>query len=126
MANNTQEFKTIVSLNAKQAQDELQKLKKHVEDLKKKKDDALKNNGSWSKQDAKDLKQATAAVKAYESKVVKTIDTLSNMGTASVGEVKAAMKQLKKSDSCRVVGEEIHIPLLTLVEPRKGKLYYTF
>lgn len=48
------------------------------------------------------------------------------MGTASVGEVKAAMKQLKKSDSCRVVGEEIHIPLLTLVEPRKGKLYYTF
>ena len=96
MANNTQEFKTIVSLNAKQAQDELQKLKKHVEDLKKKKDDALKNNGSWSKQDAKDLKQATAAVKAYESKVVKTIDTLSNMGTASVGEVKTAMKQLKK------------------------------
>ena len=66
MANNTQEFKTIVSLNAKEAQDELQKLKKDVEDLKKKKDDALKNNGSWSKQNAKDLKQATAAVKAYQ------------------------------------------------------------
>ena len=48
---NTQ--KTIVSLNSKLALDELQKLKKQVEDLKKKKDDALKNNGSWSKQDAK-------------------------------------------------------------------------
>lgn len=48
------------------------------------------------------------------------------MGTASVGEVNAAMKQLKKSDSCRVVGEEIHIPLLTLVEPWKGKLNNTF
>lgn len=48
------------------------------------------------------------------------------MGTASVGEVKAAMKQLKKSDSCRVVGEEIHITLLTLVEPWKGKLNNTF
>ena len=96
MASNTQEFKTVVSLNAKQAQDELLKLKKQVEDLKKKKDDALKGNGSWSKQDAKDLKQATAAAKAYESTVVKTINTLTNMGTSSVGEVKTAMKQLKK------------------------------
>ena len=48
------------------------------------------------------------------------------MGTATVGEVKAAMKQLKKLVPCRVVGEEIHIPLLTLVEPRKGKLNNTF
>lgn len=48
------------------------------------------------------------------------------MGTASVGEVKAAMKQLKKSDSCLVVGEEVNITLLTLVEPRKGKLNNTF
>ena len=37
---NTQ--KTIVSLNSKLALDELQKLKKQVEDLKKKKGDALK------------------------------------------------------------------------------------
>ncbi len=42
MASNTQEFKTIPSLNAKQALDELQKLNKRVEDLKKKKDEALK------------------------------------------------------------------------------------
>lgn len=42
MSDNTQEFKTILSLNAKQAQDELLKLKKQVEDLKKKKDEALK------------------------------------------------------------------------------------
>ena len=27
---------------------------------------------------------------------------------------------------CRVVGEEINIPLLTLVKPRKGKLNNTF
>lgn len=86
-----------------------------------------KNNDSWSKQDAKKkIKQATATVKTYKSKVAQTINTLSNMGTASVGEVKAAMKQLKKSDSCRVVGEEIHITLLTLVEPWKGKLNNTF
>lgn len=74
----------------------------------------------------KKIKQATDSVKTYESKVAQTINTLSNMGTASVGEVNAAMKQLKKSDSCRVVGEEIHIPLLTLVEPWKGKLNNTF
>jgi len=96
MASNTQEFKTILSLNEKQAQDELQKLYKRVEDLKKKKDDALKGNGSWSKDDAKELKRASAAAKAYESTVVKTINTLTNMGTSSVGEVKTAMKQLKK------------------------------
>ena len=74
-----------------------------------------------SKMPKKKIKQATATVKTYESKVAQTINTLSNMGTASVGEVKAALKQLKKSDSCRVVGEEVNITLLTLVEPRKGK-----
>ena len=58
MASNTQEFKTVVSLNAKQAQDELLKLKKQVEDLKKKKDDALKGNGSWSKEESINLRQA--------------------------------------------------------------------
>lgn len=120
---NTQ--KTIVSLNSKLALDELQKLKKQVEDLKKKRR-CLEKNNSWSKQDAKKIKQATATVKTYESKVAQTINTLSNMGTASVGEVKAAMKQLKKSDSGRVVGEEVNITLLTLVEPWKGKLNNTF
>lgn len=96
MANNTQEFKTIISLNARQAKDELKQLNDRVDTLKKKKDDALRNGGSWSKQDAKDLKQATAAAKAYESTVTKTINTLTNMQNASVGEVKAAMKSLKK------------------------------
>ena len=65
-----------------------------------------------SKMPKKKIKQATATVKTYESKVAQTINTLSNMGTASVGEVKAA--------------EEVNITLLTLVEPRKGKLNNTF
>ncbi len=52
MASNTQEFKTILSLKAKQAQDELQKLNKRVEDLEKKKDEAQTDtvdifHGSW-------------------------------------------------------------------------------
>lgn len=96
MASNTQEFRTIVSLNARQAEDELKKLNDRVDALKKKKDDALKGNGSWSKQDAKDLRQATSEAKAYESTVSKTIKTLTNMSNASVGDVKAAMKSLKK------------------------------
>lgn len=96
MANNTQEFKTIISLNAQQAKDELKQLNDRVDSLKKKRDDALKNGGNWSKQDAKDLRQATAAAKTYESTVSKTIHTLANMQNASVGEVKAAMKSLKK------------------------------
>lgn len=96
MASNTQEFKTIISLNAQQAKDELKQLNDRVDALKKKRDDALKNGGSWSKQDSKDLRQATAAAKAYESTVSNTIKTLTNMQNASVGEVKAAMKSLKK------------------------------
>ena len=95
MANNTQEFKTIVSLNAKQAQDELQKLKKHVEDLKKKKDDALKNNGSWSKQDAKDLKQATAAVEAYQGLMSDALSAMfgdpTSLAKHNSGNINAAM-----------------------------------
>lgn len=84
MASNTQEFKTVVSLNAKQAQDEHLKLKKQVEDLKKNKDDALKGNGSWSKEESINLRQAKAAAKAHESIVSTTISTLSNLGMACV------------------------------------------
>ena len=52
MADRIQTFTTRIFLNAKQAQDELQKLNKRVEDLKKKKEEAQTDtadifHGSW-------------------------------------------------------------------------------
>lgn len=96
MARNNQEFTTIVTLNAKQAQDELQKLQRNIDTLKKKKDDALKGGGSWSKEDAKDLRQAEAQLKSYRSSVSDVIDTLGDLGSASLGEIEKATRQLKK------------------------------
>ena len=45
----TQQFETVVTLNTQQAKNELAALQKTVEDLKKKKAEALRDNGSTVK-----------------------------------------------------------------------------
>ena len=55
----------------------------------------MKNNGSWSKQDAKDLKQATAAVKAYQGLMSDALSAMFGDTTAlakhNSGNINAAM-----------------------------------
>lgn len=99
MARNTQEFETIVKLNAQQAENQLAKLKQTVTDLKQKKDDMLASKNY----DAKDLRalnkeirQATSAMNAYESNVKKVIDIVSDLDHASLGEIQRAASALRK------------------------------
>lgn len=96
MAGNTQNFQTIVTLNTQQAKNELDALNQKVKTLEAQKAAALKNGTSWSKDDVKNLRQARAEAKAYQSTVTNTINTLSNLENAKVGDVKAAMRSLKK------------------------------
>ncbi len=96
MANNRQDFQTIITLNTQQAKNELDALNQKVKDLESRKSAALKAGDTWSKQDAKDLRQARAEANAYQSTVIKTINTLSNLENAKVGDVKAAIRSLKK------------------------------
>ena len=95
----TQTFETVVTLNAQQAKNELTALQKTVEDLKKKKAEALRDNGSTVKdinRINKEIKSAEANVKAYRSNVSDTIETLNNFGSASVGDIERVARALKR------------------------------
>ena len=71
MARNTQEFETVIRVNAQQAKDELKTMQERLDELKRKKDTLL----SGKNYDAKDLRtlnkeirQQSAAVKAFGSR----------------------------------------------------------
>ena len=95
----TQQFETVVTLNTQQAKNELAALQKTVEDLKKKKAEALRDNGSTVKdinRINKEIKSAEANVKAYRSNVSDTIETLNDLGSASVGDIERVTRALKR------------------------------
>ena len=95
----TQTFETVVTLNAQQAKNELAALQKTVEDLKKKKAEALRDNGSTVKdinRINKEIKSAEANVKAYRTDVSETIEILNDLGSASVGDIERVSRVLKR------------------------------
>lgn len=99
MAKNNQEFTTIVTLNAKQAKDELKQMQDTIDRLKAKKDALVKapnSNASDIKNANKELREAEAKFRAYKSGVSDVIDTLSNLGAASMGEIEKTTRALKK------------------------------
>ena len=99
MAKNNQEFTTIVTLNAKQAKDELKQMQDTIDRLKAKKDALVKapnSNASDIKNANKELREAEAKLRAYKSGVSDVIDTLGNLGAASMGEIEKATRALKK------------------------------
>ena len=99
MAKNNQEFTSIVTLNAKQAKDELKQMQDTIDRLKAKKDALVKapnSNASDIKNANKELREAEAKLRAYKSGVSDVIDTLGNLGAASMGEIEKATRALKK------------------------------
>lgn len=99
MARNTQQFETVVKLNAQQAQNELDKMYQRLKQLQADKDKLLKDpahSASDLKAVNKEIKQLQAHIKTYGSDVKDTIETLSNLGSASVGEIEKAQRALKK------------------------------
>ena len=82
----TQTFQTIISLNAQEAKNEMAALKKSLDELKKKKAEALRDPGTSVKdinKFDKQIKAAEASIKAYGNNVSKTIDVIHNLGTSS-------------------------------------------
>ena len=95
----TQTFETVVSLNAQQAKNEMAALQKTLENLKKKKTDALRNSDSTVKdikEINKEIKLAEANINAYRSNVSETIQTLANLSDASVGDIERAQRALRR------------------------------
>lgn len=111
----TQTFETIIRLNAQEAKNEMAALQKSLDDLKRKKADALRDPGTSVKDINnfnKQIKAAEASLKAYGSSVSKTIDTVNNLSTASLGdiekaarEVRKAMKQVTNADDYHALNE---------------------
>lgn len=124
MARNTQEFETVVRLNAQQAKDELKTMQERLDELKRKKDTLL----SGKDYDAKDLRtlnkeirQQSAAIRAFGSSVQDTIHTLSNLDKASLGELQKSVRNLKRQ-MANVTNEEEFRQLDALMQKANARI----
>lgn len=124
MARNTQEFETVVTLNAQQAKDELKTMQERLDELKRKKDTLL----SGKDYDAKDLRtlnkeirQQSAAIKAFGSSVQDTIHTLSNLDKASLGELQKSVRNLRRQ-MANVTNEEEFRQLDALMQKANARI----
>lgn len=96
---NSQEFTTIVRLNAQEAKNELETLTKRVNDLRTARDNAIKSNSesSFIKDLNRELKSAETQLRGYSTNVNKTIETINNLSTASVGDIQKAMRGIRSA-----------------------------
>lgn len=96
--NNTQEFVTVIRLNSDEAKNNLEQLKKKVDELTAARDKAIaaKSDTNFIKDLNKDLKKARAELKAYDSDISKTIATINRLSDASVGEIENAIRALRR------------------------------
>ena len=124
MARNTQEFETVVRLNAQQAKDELKTMQERLDELKRKKDTLLRGKDY----DAKDLRmlnkeirQQSAAIKAFGSSVKDTIHTLSNLDKASLGELQKSVRNLRRQ-MANVTNEEEFRQLDALMQKANARI----
>ena len=124
MARNTQEFETVIRLNAQQAKDELKTMQERLDELKRKKDTLL----SGKDYDAKDLRtlnkeirQQSAAIKAFGSSVQDTIHTLNNLDKASLGELQKSVRNLRRQ-MANVTNEEEFRRLDALMQKANARI----
>ncbi|WP_311440178.1 phage tail tape measure protein [Hoylesella buccalis] len=124
MARNTQEFETVIRLNAQQAKDELKTMQERLDELKRKKDTLL----SGKDYDVKDLRtlnkeirQQSAAIKAFGSSVQDTIHTLSNLDKASLGELQKSVRNLRRQ-MANVTNEEEFRQLDALMQKANARI----
>ena len=94
----TQTFETIIRLNSQEAKNNLELLKKKVDDLKAARDKAIqsKADSSFVKDLNKDLKAARAELRSYETNVSNTVKTIEDLSSSSVKDVKKDMRALKQ------------------------------
>lgn len=97
----TERYTTVIELNSEQAKRNLDELRKKVESWKQLKDEALKakEGKSFVAQINRELKAAEKELKKYDNEVSRTIETLNNLGSASVKRIESAQKHLRRMAS---------------------------
>lgn len=100
-------YSSVIRLNTEDAQNKMEDLKKRVQDLVALRDtiDKKKDSGYY-KSVSKQINAAKAELKVYENEVMKTIQTLDNLGDASVKDIRDAQKALQKMIDAKPQGAE--------------------
>ncbi len=90
-------YSSVIRLNTEDAKNKMEDLKKRVQDLVALRDtiDKKKDSGYY-KDISKQINSAKSELKVYENEVVKTIQTLDNLGTASAKDIRDAQKAIQK------------------------------
>ena len=94
----TEKYTTVIEINSEQAKRNLDELRKKVESWKSDLAEARekKMGRSFIAAIRKELSDAEKELSKYDNEVVRTIDTLKNVGTASVEQIENARKSLKR------------------------------
>ena len=92
----TEKYTTVIELNSEQAKRNLDELRKKVESWKSDLAEARENKmgKSFIAAISKELTAAEKELKKYDSEVARTIETLNNIGSASVEQMEKAQKNL--------------------------------
>ncbi len=100
-------YSSVIRLNTEDAQNKMEDLKKRVQDLVALRDtiDKKKDSGYY-KSVSKQINAAKAELKVYENEVMKTIQTLDNLGNASAKDIRDAQKSLQKMIDAKPQGSE--------------------
>lgn len=94
----TEKYTTVIELNSEQAKRQLDELKRKVESWKQLKDEAIKakEGKSFVAQINRELRAAEKELKKYDNEVSRTIDTLNDLGSASIERIEDAQKHLRR------------------------------
>lgn len=90
-------YSSVIRLNTEDAKNKMDDLKRRIQELTAARDavDKKKEPGYY-KMLSKDLNAAKEELKVYENEVMKTINTLDNLGNASAKDIATAQKTLQK------------------------------
>ena len=93
----TEKYTTVIELNSEQAKRQLDELKRKVESWKQLKDEAIKakEGKSFVAQINRELRAAEKELKKYDNEVSRTINTLNDLGSASIERIEDAQKHLR-------------------------------
>ena len=114
----TERYTTVIELNSEQAKRNLDALRKEVEKYELALSKARQAPGNTKAIDEakRQLKDAEKELRKYDNEVVRTIDTLNNLGTASVKQIENAQKQLRKMSKDVPVDSEQYESLNNLLD----------
>lgn len=124
MARNTQQFETVVTLNAQQAQNQLAKMEENLKKLRKDKAELLSGK-SYKPEDLrelnKEIRQAEGLMGTYRGSITQTIKTLSDLDNASLGEIQTAVRNLKK-EMRNVTSEDEYARMDALLQKANARI----